>query len=176
LPEQGRGRLIEELHERGLLGFKFTPLGKVAPQVDFVNRSMPGLRILTARYAGVRREALPSMAAHQGGDYLYLCLTLAGTSVVTRCARETVLSDGDAVLMTGWGATVDPCFALPRQHRGFDFVVLRSFSQSHLRISPRAKSQADGLAVAKSGPTPGNLDREKNIRKVDLSTKGRELE
>jgi AraC-like DNA-binding protein len=101
LPEQGRGRLIEELHERGLLGFKFTPLGKAAPQVDFVNRSMPGLRILTARYAGVRREALPSMAAHQGGDHLYLCLTLAGTSVVTRRARETVLSDGDAVLMTG---------------------------------------------------------------------------
>jgi hypothetical protein len=100
LPEQGRGKLIEELHERGLLGFKFTPHGKVAPHVDFVNRSMPGLRILTAVYAGVRREALPSMAAHHGGDHLYLCLTLAGTSLVTRRAQEITLSNGDAVLMT----------------------------------------------------------------------------
>jgi AraC-like DNA-binding protein len=106
LPQQGRGKLIEELHERGLLGFKFTPHGEALPQVDFVNRSMPGLRILTATYAGVRREAVPNKTGQQGSDLLYLCLTLAGTSVVSRRAREMVLSDGDAVLMTseeaGW--------------------------------------------------------------------------
>jgi AraC-like DNA-binding protein len=101
LPEQGRGKLIEELHERGLLGFKFTPHGKAAPHVEFVNRSMSGLRILTATYAGVRREALPGKLGQQGGDHLYLCLTLAGTSLVSRREREIVLSDGDAVLMTG---------------------------------------------------------------------------
>jgi AraC-like DNA-binding protein len=101
LPQQGRGKLIEELHDRGLLGFRFTPHGEGLPHVDFVNRSMPGLRILTATYAGVRREAVPSKSGQQGGDHLYLCLTLAGTSVVSRRAREMVLSDGDAVLMTG---------------------------------------------------------------------------
>jgi AraC-like DNA-binding protein len=101
LPEQGRGQSIEELHERGLLGFKFTPHGKASPQVEFVNRSTPRLRILTGTYAGVRREAVSSKTGQQGGDHLYLCLTLAGTSLVSRRAREIILSDGDAVLMTG---------------------------------------------------------------------------
>ncbi len=100
LPEQGRGRAMDELHERGLLGFKFAPYGEALPHVDFVNRSMPGLRILTATYAGVRREAVPDKTGRQGSGHLYLCITLAGTSVVSRRAREMVLSDGDAVLMT----------------------------------------------------------------------------
>jgi AraC-like DNA-binding protein len=101
LPRQGRGKAIEELHERGLLGFKFTPHGKALPHVEFVNRSMSGLRILTATYSGVRREALPSKAGQQDGDHLYLCLTVAGTTLVSRHTREIVLSDGEAVLMTG---------------------------------------------------------------------------
>ena len=95
LPKQGRGKAIEELHERGLLVTKFTPYGEALPQVDFVNRSMPGLRILTASYAGVRREGV-----QQDGDLLYLCMTLTGTSLASWRAREMVLSDGDAVLMT----------------------------------------------------------------------------
>ena len=99
LPEQGRGQSIEELHERGLLGFKFTPHGKASPHVEFVNRSTPRLRILTGTYAGVRREAVSSKPGQQGGDHLYLCLTLAGTSLLSRRAREIILSGGDAVLM-----------------------------------------------------------------------------
>jgi AraC-like DNA-binding protein len=95
LPKQGRGKAIEELHERGLLVTKFTPYGETLPQVDFVNRSMPGLRLLTASYAGVRREGV-----QQDGDLLYLCMTLTGTSLASWRAREMVLSDGDAVLMT----------------------------------------------------------------------------
>jgi AraC-like DNA-binding protein len=105
LPEEGRDKAIEELHERGLLMFKFTPYGETLPQVDFANRSMPGLRILTATYAGVRREAVPD----KPGDHLYLCMTLKGTSRATRRAQEMVLSDGDAILMTseeaGWTLT-----------------------------------------------------------------------
>jgi AraC-like DNA-binding protein len=97
LPEQGRGKAIEELHERGLLPVtRFTPLGEAAPHVEFSNRSMPGLRILTGTYAGVRREGVPL-----GGDHFYFCMTLAGTSLASRRAREMVLSNGDAVLMTG---------------------------------------------------------------------------
>jgi len=101
LPQQGRGKVIEELHERGLLEFKFTPHGGAVPDIDFVNRSMCGLRILTATYAGVRREAIPARVGQEGGAPLYLCLTLAGTSIMSRRARKIVLSDGDAVLMTG---------------------------------------------------------------------------
>jgi AraC-like DNA-binding protein len=101
LPQQGRGKFIEELHERGLLEFKFTPHGGAVPDVDFVNRSMSGLRILTATYAGVRREAIPTKVGQEGGAALYLCLTLAGTSIMSRRARKIALSDGDAVLMTG---------------------------------------------------------------------------
>jgi AraC-like DNA-binding protein len=96
LAKQGRGKAIEELHERGLLPVtKFTPLSEALPHVEFSNRSMPGLRILTGTYAGVRREGVPL-----GGDHLYFCMTLAGTSLASRRAREMVLSNGDAVLMT----------------------------------------------------------------------------
>ena len=95
LPEQERGKAIQELCERGSLVTKFTPYGATLPQVDFVNRIMPGLRIRTASYAGVRREAI-----RQDGDLLYLCITLTGTSLASWRARDMALSDGDAVLTT----------------------------------------------------------------------------
>ena len=95
LPEDGRGKALEELHERGLLPTKFIRYGNAAPRVDLVNRIMPGLRILTASCTSVRREGV-----RQEGDLLYLCMTLSGTTVGSRGGREMVLSDGDAVLMT----------------------------------------------------------------------------
>ena len=95
LPKDGRGKALEELHERGLLPTKFTRYGNTAPRIDLVNRTMPGLRILTASFTSVRRESV-----RQEGDLLYLCMTLSGTTVGSRGGREMVLSDGDAVLMT----------------------------------------------------------------------------
>jgi AraC-like DNA-binding protein len=95
LPVEGRGKAIEALHERGLLGTKFTRYGEGLPQVDFVNRSMPGLAILTGSFTSVHRQG-----AQEAGDYLYLCMTLSGTSLASWRAREMVLGDGDAVLMT----------------------------------------------------------------------------
>ncbi|QPF90360.1 helix-turn-helix domain-containing protein [Bradyrhizobium commune] len=99
LPEDGRGQALEELHERGLLPTRFMRYGNAAPRVDVVNRTMPGLRILTASYASVRREG-----GRQGGDLLYLCMTLNGTTMGSRRGREMVLSDGDAVLLTNEAA------------------------------------------------------------------------
>jgi AraC-like DNA-binding protein len=95
LPKPGRGKVLEELHERGLLPTKFVRYGDAAPRVDLVNRTMPGLRILTASFTSVRRESV-----RQEGDLLYLCMTLTGTTVGSQGGREIVLSDGDAVLMS----------------------------------------------------------------------------
>jgi AraC-like DNA-binding protein len=100
LPQEGRGRTLEELHERGLLPTRFIRYGNPAPRVDLVNRRLPGLRILTASYASVRREGV-----RQEGDLLYLCMTLTGMTVGSRAGREMILSDGDAVLMTNDEAT-----------------------------------------------------------------------
>ena len=100
LPKDGRGKALEELHERGLLPTKFIHYGNAAPRVDLVNRTMPGLRILTAGFTSVRREGV-----RQDGDLLYLCMTLTGTTVGSRGGREMVLGDGDAVLMTNEEAT-----------------------------------------------------------------------
>jgi AraC-like DNA-binding protein len=100
LPEDGRGKALEELHERGLLPTKFMRYGNAAPRVDLVNRTMPGLRILTASYTSVLREGV-----RQEGDFLYLCMTLSGTTVGSQRGHEMVLSDGDAVLMTNEEAT-----------------------------------------------------------------------
>jgi AraC-like DNA-binding protein len=100
LPQEGRGNTTEELHERGLLPTKFIRYGNAVPQIELVNRTMPGLRILTASYTGIRREGV-----RQEGDLLYLCLTLTGTTVGSRRGREMMLRDGDAVLMTNEEAT-----------------------------------------------------------------------
>jgi AraC-like DNA-binding protein len=100
LPVRRRGKAIEDLHERGLLGIKFTRYGEALPQVDFVTRSMPRLTILTGSYTAVRRQG-----AQEAGDFLYLCMTLSGTSLASWRAREMVLGDGDAVLMTSEEAT-----------------------------------------------------------------------
>ena len=100
LPEQERGKALEELCERGLLATRFMPYGEAAPHVDFANRIIPGLRILTATYGGVRHENGLAKAGQQGG-VLSLCMVLSGTSLARGRAREVVLSDGDAVLMTG---------------------------------------------------------------------------
>jgi AraC-like DNA-binding protein len=101
LPAQERGKALAELCERGLLATRFVPCGEAAPHVDFANRIIPGLRILTATYAGVRHENGPAKAGQQGGDALSLCMVLGGTSLARGRARDVALSDGDAVLMTG---------------------------------------------------------------------------
>jgi AraC-like DNA-binding protein len=98
--QEGRSGTIEELHERGLLPTRFIRYGNAVPRVDLVNRTMPGLRILTASYTSIRREGV-----RQEGDLLYLCMTLTGTTVGSRGGREMMLSDGDAVLMTNEEAT-----------------------------------------------------------------------
>src|SRR6266702_3914951 len=98
--QEGRSGTIEELHERGLLPTKFIRYGNAVPRVDLVNRTMPGLRILTASYTSIRREGV-----RQEGDLLYLCMTLTGTTVGSRGGRERMLTDGDAVLMTNEEAT-----------------------------------------------------------------------
>jgi AraC-like DNA-binding protein len=105
LPEQGRGRAIEELCERGLLATRFTPCSQALPHVDLTRRTMPGLAVLTASYSGVRHEGGPAKTGHQGSDDLFLCMILSGTSLASRRAREVTLSDGDAVLMTNEDAT-----------------------------------------------------------------------
>jgi AraC-like DNA-binding protein len=124
LPEQGRDKALEELRERGLVAFRFTPSGEGSPQVDFTNRVMPGLRILTGAYAGVRHEGVPARAGQQGGDDLTLCLILSGTSLARRGGREVVLSDGDAVLVTA-------------EHAVWSFTSPSSVKVAGLRL-PRA--------------------------------------
>ena len=73
LRKQERGKALEELCERGLLATRFMPCGKAAPHVDFANRIMPGLRILTATYAGVRHENGPPKRTSKAAMY---CLSV----------------------------------------------------------------------------------------------------
>ena len=120
LPENGRA--LEELHERGLLPTRFIRYGNAAARVDLVNRTMPGLRILTASYASVRREGV-----RQEGDLLYLCLTLTGTTVGSRGGRLNVgmhvslqeIEDLGHVLFVALlrlGNITTPCARIPDLH------------------------------------------------------------
>lgn len=78
------------------------------PRVDVVNRSLTGLRILSATYSGVRHESAQTRSRSSGDEDLSLCVILSGTSLATRASQGMLLRDGDAVLMTnvdGWSFT-----------------------------------------------------------------------
>jgi len=99
---------------------------------------MPRLRILTANYAGVRREGM-----QQDGDLLYFCITLTGTSLASWRGREIALSDGDAVLMTsaevGWTLTSSSCVNIAgiRRPRSAIAPVVPEFEDAVVHRIPR---------------------------------------
>ena len=87
LPEQERGKALEELCERGLLATRFMPCGDAAPHVDFANRIIPGLRILTATYAGVRHENGPARKRASKAAMYYLSVWFSAGRALREGAR-----------------------------------------------------------------------------------------
>jgi len=98
LAKHERGGAVRGLYERGMLPVKLEPLPECRVRVDVVQRSLPGLGVLSGVLCGVRQEGGPSASARD--DDLFLGVNLAGSSRASQGGREVVLHDGDAVLLT----------------------------------------------------------------------------
>lgn len=98
LAKHERAGAVRGLYERGMLPVKLEPLPDCRVRVDVVQRSLPGLGVLSGVLCGVRQEGGPSASARD--DDLFLGVNLAGSSRASQGGREVVLHDGDAVLLT----------------------------------------------------------------------------
>lgn len=90
---------LRRLNERGTM-LPLQPLGGLPCGADIVKWPLEQLGLMSARLAGVRHgvgRAGPPTAADD--DQLYLGMTMAGTSLVTRRGREATLRDGEAALL-----------------------------------------------------------------------------
>jgi AraC-like DNA-binding protein len=91
-----RGRDIQSLHKRGVTWVSFAPLADEVGGIDFAIRKLPGLGLLSGTVEGVRHEH----SREDNDDDLSFHLNLKGRSIVAARGSETVLHDGDAMLLS----------------------------------------------------------------------------
>lgn len=93
---QVRGRDVQSLHQRGVTWVSFVPIPGRIGGIDFAIRKLPGLGLLSGTVEGIRHE---HRREDNDNDFSFH-LNLSGTSIVVARGRETVLRDGDAMLLS----------------------------------------------------------------------------
>src|SRR5690349_15516136 len=96
---QGRGRDVESLHERGVTWVSFKPIPDRACAIDFSLRKLPDLGLLSGMVQGVRHEHARRQSG-DGDDDFSFHLNLSGRSLVSGQRGDTILRDGDAMLLS----------------------------------------------------------------------------
>jgi AraC-like DNA-binding protein len=91
-----RGRAVQSLHRRGVTWVSFVPMPDRAGCIDFALRKLPGLGLLCGTVDGIRHEH----TRDNNNNDLSLHLNVSGVSVVAARAGETILRDGDAMLLS----------------------------------------------------------------------------
>jgi AraC-like DNA-binding protein len=95
---QAQASDVESLHDRGLTWVSFTPMPDVACGIDFALRQFPGLGLLSGTVQGVRHEHVRRDSG-DGDDDFSFHMNLSGLSHVAGQRAETMLRDGDAMLL-----------------------------------------------------------------------------
>ncbi len=93
------GDAVQALHERGVTWVSFKPMPDVACDVDFALRKLPGLGLLSGTVKGVRHEHARRDSG-DGDDDFSFHLNVRGPSFVSGRRGETMLRDGDAMLLS----------------------------------------------------------------------------
>jgi AraC-like DNA-binding protein len=91
-----RGREVLSLRKRGVTWVSFAPMRDMAGGIDFAIRKLPGLGLLSGTVEGIRHEH----RREDNDDDFSFHLNLRGRSIVTARGSETVLHDGDAMLLS----------------------------------------------------------------------------
>ncbi len=95
---QAQASDVASLHDRGLTWVSFMPMPDRACGIDFVLRQFPGLGLLSGTVQGVRHEHVRRDSG-DGDDDFSFHMNLSGLSLVAGQRGETMLRDGDAMLL-----------------------------------------------------------------------------
>lgn len=96
---QAQGRDVESLRERGVTWVSFKPIPDRACAIDFALRKLPDLGLLSGMVQGVRHEHARRQSG-DGDDDFSFHVNLSGLSLVSGQRGDTVLRDGDAMLLS----------------------------------------------------------------------------
>ena len=95
---QAQGSEVELLRKRGLTWVSFNPMPDRACEIDFALRKYPEIGLLSGTVQGVR-HVNPGRDSGDGDDDFSLHINVSGRSLVTGQRGETMLGDGDAMLL-----------------------------------------------------------------------------
>jgi AraC-like DNA-binding protein len=93
---RARGRDVEFLRRRGVTWVSFEPMPDLVGGIDFAIRKLPGLGILSGTVDGIRHQ---HTREDDDRDFSFH-LNLSGVSAVAARGRETILGNGDAMLLS----------------------------------------------------------------------------
>ncbi len=96
---QARGGEVQSLHERGVTWVSFKPISDLPCRIDFSLRKFDNLGLLSGMVQGVRHEHARRESG-DGDDDFSFHLNVNGTSHVAGPRGETMLRDGDAMLLS----------------------------------------------------------------------------
>ena len=94
---QARGSAVQSLHERGVTWVSFKPMRDQACGIDFTLRKFGDLGLLSGTVQGVRHE---HARRDSGDDDFSFHMNVSGVSLVAGARGETMLRDGDAMLLS----------------------------------------------------------------------------
>jgi len=103
-PERERPNLYRDFFARSVMGVDVEPFGATSFNAAVVLQALPGLQIFSGRVYGSRNRRTPELLA-DGRDEFTLFINLGGPYLISQGAREQLLDDGAATLVS----TGDPC-------------------------------------------------------------------
>ncbi|MGH6739406.1 MAG: AraC family transcriptional regulator, partial [Bradyrhizobium sp.] len=96
---QAHGRDVQSLHERGVTWVSFKPMPDLVCGIDFTLRKFSDLGLLSGTVQGVRHEHA-RRDSDDGDDDFSFHLNVGGGSQVEGPRGETILREGDAMLLS----------------------------------------------------------------------------
>jgi hypothetical protein len=172
------GRDVQSLHKRGVTWVSFMPMPDMVGGIDFALRKLPGLGLLSGTVEGIRHEH----RREDNDDDFSFHPNLRGRSIVAARGCETVLQDGDAMLLsytesrtiTRPGLVYHRVLRMPRAALA---PLLPNIDQAILRAIPRGTgalrllSDYAGALIVKSlaTETPFSRPNTTPLRCLDLA-------
>jgi AraC-like DNA-binding protein len=95
---QAHGRGVQSLHERGVTWVSFKPIPDLACEIDFTLRKFGDLGLLSGTVQGARHEHARRDSGDSDDDFSFH-MNVTGLSLVAGPRGETMLRDGDAMLL-----------------------------------------------------------------------------
>ena len=122
LPEADRAKVVREFHEHATLPIRPEPLEPLRDhrvRLDIAKRVLPGFIIMSGTLCGVRHAVRSRGSVSSSEDDLLVGVNLSGRTIAQSRDRESVLLDGDAMLMTRNSISLNLIHPAPVNFLGF---------------------------------------------------------